>query len=191
MPTYSEERVELGAPLPAFSLLSVCGERIESKHLAGKPVVVVFTCGHCPYVQAVEDRMIALAREFIPRGVQWIGIAANDPALHPDEDSPEALCRRLSEKNYPFPILFDETQAVAKAFGAVCTPEFFVYDAAHKLYYHGRLDDNWKDPKGVTRQELREALEALLAGQAPPQPQYPAMGCSIKWRGQGEYSLPW
>lgn len=181
MPTFAEV-TPLGTALPDFSLLSVCGERVESATLRGKPLVVVFTCGHCPYVQAIEDRMIALAREFIPRGIQWIGIASNDPSLHPEEDSPEALCRRRSEKGYPFPILFDETQAVAKAFGAVCTPEFFVYDAAHKLYYHGRLDDSWKDPRAVTRQELRQALEALLAGQAPPQPQHPAMGCSIKWR---------
>lgn len=182
MPTYSEERVALGTEMPPFNLLSVCGDRVDSTQLAGRPVVVVFTCGHCPYVQAVEERIITLAKAFIPRGVQWIGIASNDPTLHPDEDSPEALCRRHAEKGYPFPILFDETQEVARAFGAVCTPEFFVYDAAHKLYYHGRLDDNWKNPHAVTREELRGALEALLSGQAPPHPQYPAMGCSIKWR---------
>lgn len=182
MPTYGSE-VALSTPLPAFELVSVCGEVVRSQDLVGQPVVVVFTCGHCPYVQAVEDRMLALAREFIPKGIRWIGIAANDPALYPQEDSPEALCRRVHEKGYPFPILFDETQEVAKRFGAVCTPEFFVYDAQHRLYYHGRLDDNWKDPAAVTRQELREALEALLAGQPAPQPQYPAMGCSIKWKG--------
>ncbi|MCS7152561.1 MAG: thioredoxin family protein [Bacteroidia bacterium] len=180
MPTYAET-IPLGTALPSFSLLSVCGEHIDSEMLRQKPLVVVFTCGHCPYVQAVEGRMLQLAAEFIPRGVQWIGIASNDPTLYP-EDSPEALCRRTREKNYPFPILYDETQAVAKAFGALCTPEFFVYDANHRLYYHGRLDDNWKDPAAVTKQELREALELLLAGMPAPQPQYPAMGCSIKWR---------
>jgi hypothetical protein len=118
---------------------------------------------------------------FIPRGISWVGIAANDPSLHPNEDSPEALCRRYHERNYPFPILFDETQAVAKAFQAACTPEFFVYDAAGRLYYHGRLDDNWKDPTAVTKEDLREALEALLQGRPAPQPQHPAIGCSIKW----------
>ncbi|MCS6895380.1 MAG: thioredoxin family protein [Bacteroidia bacterium] len=181
MPTYAEA-TPLGATLPAFSLLGVCGERVESQSLSGKPLVVVFTCGHCPYVQAIEDRMLALAREFIPRGISWVGIAANDPSLYPEEDSPEALCRRTREKDYPFPILYDETQAVARAFGAVCTPEFFLYDASHRLYYHGRLDDNWQNPHAVTRHELRDALEALLAGLPAPSPQYPAMGCSIKWR---------
>ncbi|MEN3040932.1 MAG: thioredoxin family protein [Bacteroidia bacterium] len=181
MPTYAET-IPLGTVMPSFSLLSVCGELVESRSFSGKPLVVVFTCGHCPYVQAVEARMIALAKEFIPKGISWVGIAANDPSLYPDEDSPEALCRRTREKGYPFPILFDETQAVARAFGAVCTPEFFVYDASHRLYYHGRLDDNWKQPEAVTRQDLRLALEALLAGAPAPMPQYPAMGCSIKWR---------
>jgi len=182
MPTYGNE-VALGSPMPSFSLVSVCGEPFSSQSLKGQPVVVVFTCGHCPYVQAVEDRMLALARDFIPKGLRWVGITANDPSLYPQEDSPEALCRRTREKNYPFPILFDETQEVARAFGAVCTPEFFVYDANHRLYYHGRLDDNWKEPHRVTRHELREALESLLAGKPAPQPQYPAMGCSIKWKG--------
>jgi peroxiredoxin len=181
MPTYGE-LVALGTPMPSFELLSVCGEPFRSQDLLSQPVVVVFTCGHCPYVQAVEDRMLQLARSFIPRGIRWVGIAANDPSLYPQEDSPEALCRRTREKEYPFPLLFDSTQAVARAFGAVCTPEFFVYDSKHRLYYHGRLDDNWKEPEKVTRQELREALEALLSGQPAPQPQYPAMGCSINWR---------
>lgn len=182
MPTYSSESVQLGASLPAFRMVSVCGEAYDSERFRGRPLVVVFLCGHCPYVQAVEERYLALAREYIPRGISWVGIAANDPSLYPEEDSPEALCRRYHEKQYPFPILFDDTQEVARAFQAVCTPEFFVYDAQGRLYYHGRLDDNWRDPHQVSRQELREALEALLAGQPAPSPQYPAMGCSIKWR---------
>lgn len=182
MPSYSSEDLRIGAPMPSFRLMSVCGEVYDSEQFRGKPLVVVFLCGHCPYVQAVEERYLALARTYIPKGVRWVGIAANDPSLHPEEDSPEALCRRYHEKAYPFPILFDETQAVAKAFQAVCTPEFFVYDAQGRLYYHGRLDDNWKDPKQVSREELKEALEALLAGKPAPSPQHPAMGCSIKWR---------
>lgn len=182
MPTYSINSLALGAKMPDFTLLSVCGEAFEAQQLSGAPTVVVFTCGHCPYVQAIEDRMLALAREFIPKGVRWVGIASNDPSLHPEEDNPEALCRRLHEKDYPFPILYDETQAVAKAFGAQCTPEFFLFDAKGLLYYHGRFDDNWKDPRAVTRQDLRLALESLLAGQPAPSPQYPALGCSIKWK---------
>ncbi len=182
MPTYSVEDLPLGTKMPAFSLLSVCGEAFDSQQLSGAPAVIVFTCGHCPYVQAIEDRMLALAREFIPKGVRWVGIASNDPSLYPTEDSPEALCQRVHEKDYPFPLLFDETQAVAKAFGAQCTPEFFVFDAKGLLYYHGRLDDNWKDPAAVTRQDLRLALQSLLQGAPAPHLQYPAMGCSIKWK---------
>ncbi|MCS6789916.1 MAG: thioredoxin family protein [Bacteroidia bacterium] len=182
MPTYATE-IALGSPLPAFSLMGVCGEKeLSSDSLQGAPVVVVFLCGHCPYVKAVEERFLSLARAFIPRGVRWVGIASNDPSLYPEEDSPEALCRRSREKAYPFPILYDSTQAVAKAFGAVCTPEFFVYDTQHRLYYHGRLDDNWQNPAAVTREELKEALEKLLQGEPPPSPQLPSMGCSIKWK---------
>lgn len=182
MPTYATE-IALGSSMPTFALMGVCGEKeLSSESLRGAPVVVVFLCGHCPYVKAVEERILHLARTFIPRGIRWVGIASNDPSLHPDEDSPEALCRRTREKGYPFPILYDSTQAVAKAFGAVCTPEFFVYDAQHKLYYHGRLDDNWQNPAAVTREELKEALEKLLRGEAPPSPQIPSMGCSIKWK---------
>jgi len=182
MPTYSNDSPQLGSLMPTFRLLSVCGESYDSAQLRGKPAVIVFLCGHCPYVQAVEERYLALARAYIPKGVQWVGISANDPSLYPDEDSPEALCRRYHEKSYTFPILFDATQEVTRAFQAVCTPEFFVYDAEGRLYYHGRLDDNWKDPKQVSRQELREALDALLSGKPAPMPQHPAMGCSIKWR---------
>ncbi|MCX7607186.1 MAG: thioredoxin family protein [Bacteroidia bacterium] len=181
MPTFGEN-LALGTALPTFELLSVCGEPFRSQDVHGSPLVVVFTCGHCPYVQAIEERMLTLAREFIPKGIRWVGIASNDPSLYPEEDSPEALCRRSREKDYPFPLLFDSTQEVARTFQAVCTPEFFVYDANHRLYYHGRLDDNWKEPTKVTRQELREALEALLQGKAAPTPQHPAMGCSIKWK---------
>ncbi|MCX8112083.1 MAG: thioredoxin family protein [Bacteroidia bacterium] len=182
MPTYAEN-IPIGTALPPFKLPTVCGEWVDSSALSGKPLVVVFTCGHCPYVQAIEERMLKLAAAYIPRGIQWLGIASNDPHLYPEEDSPEALCRRTREKGYPFPILYDETQAVAKAFGAVCTPEFFAYDSQHRLYYHGRLDDNWKEPNAVKREELKEALESLLSGRPAPSPQFPSMGCSIKWKG--------
>jgi hypothetical protein len=113
--------------------------------------------------------------------VQWVGICANDPTDYPD-DSKENLLKRWKAKVYGFPYLMDETQAVARAYGAVCTPEFYVYDQSRSLRYHGQLDNNWKEPSQVTRQDLREALDQLLAGKLPSKEQTPSMGCSIKWR---------
>lgn len=171
----------LGSSMPSFTLQDVQGRTVSSEDYAGLPVVVIFLCGHCPYVQAVEERYTKLARDYMSRGIAFVGICSNDYSRYP-EDSPQALRKRAQEKNYPFPILIDESQQVARAFGAQCTPEFFFYDKSHKLYYHGRLDDNWKDPKAVSRHELRNALEAYLRQEPPPQPQYPALGCSIKWK---------
>jgi len=144
-------------------------------------LVVMFICNHCPYVQAVEDRILALQREYAPRGVQLVGICSNDPTDYP-EDRPESLLRRWREKSYGFPYLVDETQEVARAFGAACTPDVYVFDRARRLAYHGRIDDNWKEPAKVTRRELAAALDALLAGKEPPREQAHAIGCSIKWR---------
>jgi hypothetical protein len=134
-------------------------------------------------VKAVEDRIIRLARAFEGRGVQMVAICANDAEGYPD-DAFDKLEERWQAKGYGFPYLHDEKQDVARAFGAVCTPDIFVYDRARKLAYRGRIDDSWKDESKVTRQELREALEALVAGQTPSGQQRPSMGCSIKWRQQ-------
>jgi len=119
MPTYSNDSPQLGSLMPTFRLLSVCRESYDSAQLRGKPAVIVFLCGHCPYVQAVEERYLALARAYIPKGLQWVGISANDPSLYPDEDSPEALCRRYHEKGYPFPILFGGKDRVGRSIAPV------------------------------------------------------------------------
>jgi peroxiredoxin len=174
--------VSLGTPCPDFDLPRVDGGRFRRADAAGaRAVVVMFICNHCPYVQAVEDRLIALAREYGPKGVRFVGICPNDPAAYP-EDAPEKLRERWEAKEYGFPYLVDETQDVARAFDAVCTPDLFVYDADLVLAYHGRIDDSWKDPARVTRRELAAALDALLAGRRPVREQHHAMGCSIKWR---------
>jgi hypothetical protein len=131
----------------------------------------------------VEDRIIRLARAFEGRGVQMVAICANDAESYPD-DGFDKLAERWQQKGYGFPYLHDEAQDVARAFGAVCTPDIFVYDRARKLAYRGRIDDSWKDESKVTRQELRDALEALVDGRSPPAQQRPSMGCSIKWRQQ-------
>jgi peroxiredoxin len=173
---------ELGAPCPDFQLPAVDGRVYARGDFAGSPVLVVmFICNHCPYVKAVEDRLIALAREHGPRGVQLVGICSNDAKEYPD-DAFERLAERWRERGYGFPYLHDEPQTVARAFGAVCTPDIFVYDRDRRLAYRGRIDDSWKDASKVTTRELAAALDALLAGQRPPALQKPSMGCSIKWR---------
>jgi len=149
-----------------------------------KALVVVFMCNHCPYVIAVQDRINELAREYSPRGVALVGINPNDAVRYPD-DSFEAMKERAKEKAYVFPYLRDDSQEVARAYGAVCTPDFFVYGRVREkflLKYAGRLDDNWKEPSQVQRRELAEALDAILSGQEPPSDQKPSMGCSIKWK---------
>lgn len=179
--TYTPEG-SLGSRCVDFSLPSVDGNIVSLQAFSGqKALVLMFICGHCPYVLAIEDRLIALAHEFSPQGVSFVGICSNDPSDHP-EDRPEALLKRSIEKAYGFPYLIDGDQRLARALGAVCTPDLYVYDADLLLKYRGRLDDSWRNPKSVQRQELKDALKALLAGQNVPTQQNPSMGCSIKWR---------
>ena len=173
---------ELGAPCPDFRLPAVDGRSYAFGDFAPSPVLVVmFICNHCPYVKAVEDRLIRLARSYGPRGVQLVGICSNDAVTYPD-DAFDKLAARWRERGYGFPYLHDEAQDVARAFGAVCTPDIFVFDRERRLAYRGRIDDSWKDEGRVTRRELAEAIEALVAGRQPPREQRPSMGCSIKWR---------
>ena len=178
--TYTPEG-SLGSPVPDFTLTSVDGRVIAARDLNPPALLVAFICNHCPYVRAIEDRLIRLAREFAPRGLQTLAICSNDPADHP-EDAPAELLRRARELQYPFPYLFDETQAVARRFGAVCTPDFFLYDGAKRLAYRGRLDDFWRDPAKAGRRELAEAVAGVLDGAPVATTQNPSMGCSIKWR---------
>ncbi|HEY2902817.1 MAG TPA: thioredoxin family protein [Polyangia bacterium] len=172
----------LGTACPSFSLPAVDGGAYALSDFTASPVLVVmFICNHCPYVKAVEDRLIQLGRTYGPRGVQLVGVCSNDAATYPD-DSFDKLAARWRDKEYGFPYLHDETQDVARAFGAVCTPDIFVYDRDRRLAYRGRIDDSWKDESKVTRRELAAALDALLSGARPSAEQRPSMGCSIKWR---------
>jgi peroxiredoxin len=182
MALLENEDVALGSRCPDFDLPTVDGGRFALADAAGAPaLVVMFICNHCPYVQAIEDRLIALAREYRPKGVAFVGICPNDATAYPD-DAPERLRARWEAKGYGFPYLLDESQDVARAFEAVCTPDLYVYDADLRLAYHGRLDDDWKQPERVTHRELAAALDALLAGRRPSGEQHHSMGCSIKWR---------
>ena len=172
----------LGSPCPDFRLPATDGRIYGRDDFAGAPVLVVmFICNHCPYVKAVEDRLIGLQRAYTPRGVQFVGICSNDAVTYP-EDAFDRLKERWELKEYGFPYLHDESQAVAHAFDAVCTPDLFVYDGDRRLVYRGRIDDSWKDPAKVTRRDLAEAIEALLHGERPSPDQHPSLGCSIKWR---------
>lgn len=145
-----------------------------------KAILIMFICNHCPYVKAVENRILMLTHEVLALGARVIAISSNDPIDYP-EDSFENMKITAKNKNYPFPYLFDANQSVAKMFGAVCTPDFFLYDQNLLLKYRGRLDDSWKDAKLVSRHELRHAILQLLQNKEVPLTQYPSMGCSIKW----------
>lgn len=172
---------EIGSTCPSFSLKDTQNKTHDQNTLAGhKATLIMFICNHCPYVKAIEDRLIMLAKEMIPLNVKVLAISSNDTSMYP-EDSPENMRLRAEQKQYPFPYLYDPDQKVAKSFGAVCTPDFFVYDENLFLQYRGRLDDSWKDEKAVTRHELRHALLQILDNKEVPLIQYPSMGCSIKW----------
>jgi peroxiredoxin len=171
----------LGSPAPDFSLPAVDGKTYSLGTFKDKPVLVVsFWCNHCPYVQGWEDRTIAVQKEFAGKGVQFVMINANDEESYPEDDFGH-MVERAKRKGYNFPYLRDESQRVAEAYGAVCTPDFFVFDASRKLRYRGKLDDS-KDAKAVRDPIMRRVLEALVAGKQPPVTFAPPMGCSIKWK---------
>ena len=172
--------VALGNPCPDFSLPGVDGRSWSRSDFKSELLLVVVMCNHCPYVQAVDDRINRLARACAGR-CDVVAINPNDATAYP-EDGFEAMRERAKLKDYAFPYLWDEDQSVARRFGALCTPDFFLYDQNRILRYRGRLDDNWKDPDAVKRRDLREAIEALLEGSEPETLQRPSMGCSIKWK---------
>lgn len=170
-----------GWDMPDMSLKDLDGNPVSLKEQAGENgLLVAFTCNHCPYAIAVWPRLVKHAKAFREVGVNTIAVNAN---IHPDfpEDSVPAMKEKVSEWGIDFPYLADETQEVARTFEAQCTPDLYLFDKQGKLYYHGRIDDYWKDEAKVTKQELAPAVEAMVAGQPAPQPQHPTIGCSIKW----------
>jgi peroxiredoxin len=179
----SSSMLELGTALPAFSLPdTVSGRTVSSSELSGKPSVVTFICNHCPYVKRIRQGLAEFGRYCAERGVAIVAISSNDPGTYPD-DAPDKMALEAKSAGYSFPYLFDDSQAVAKAFQAVCTPEFYVFDAGGKLAYRGRFDDATpKNDAPVTGRDAREAVDALLAGKQPSADQRPSIGCSIKWK---------
>jgi len=171
----------IGDPLPHFSLPSTDGLFIDTKKIKDPVLVIIFTCNHCPYAQAYEDRIVALAREFDEEGVQFVLINSNDASQYP-EDSFEQMKVRYQEKGFPCPYCVDESQEVARAYGALCTPHCFVFDRERTLQYKGRIDDNWEHPDQVMQRNLYDAIFALVHDKEPSVHEANAIGCSIKWK---------
>ncbi len=172
--------LELGSTAPDFDLPGTDGGRYSLSSFADKPVlVVVFSCNHCPYVKAYEDRMVAIQKEYADKGVQFIAINSNDDKAYP-EDSFDEMVKRAREKAFNFPYLRDEAQMVVDAYGAVCTPHVFAFDKGRKLRYRGRMDDS-RDPSTVKSPDLRNALDDMTEGLNVRVPDTRPFGCSIKW----------
>jgi peroxiredoxin len=185
--TASTMRLPLGAKAPSFDLPDPSGRRFD---LAGfdssSALLVVFICQHCPFVKHVRAGFSALAAEYQKRGVAVVAIASNDAQAFP-QDGPEGMAREALDAGYTFPYLFDETQEVAKAYGAACTPDFFLFDRERRLFYRGQMDGS-RPGNGVpvTGADLRKALDAVLAGGPAPEGQRPSLGCNIKWKPGNE-----
>ncbi len=175
--------VPLGTPMPAFSLPDGSGTLHTEASVAGPAgTLVVFMCNHCPFVIHVAQELGTLGDAFPARGIGIVGINSNDIANYPD-DHPSLMGAFAKRFGISFPYVFDASQKVARAFGATCTPDFFLYDSAGELAYRGQLDGSRPgDGTAVTGKDLRRALEAVAAGQQVPEPQLPSIGCNIKWK---------
>lgn len=183
--------LEIGQQAPAFSNLpGVDGKNHSLADFAeAKLLVVVFSCNHCPYVVGSEDRMNELYDEYQPKGVELIAINSNETENHPT-DTLEHMVERARDSSFRFAYVRDDSQETALAYGALRTPHFYVFDEQRKLRYTGRMDDNPREPGKQTTSELRDALDALLAGQDPPVPVTNPIGCNVKWKGREEHWLP-
>ena len=177
----------LGTKAPDFRLPDPGGKVVALADFESAPaLLVIFMCNHCPYVKHVRDGLAKLARDYRPRGVAVVGINSNDVANYPG-DSPAKMAAEAASAGYIFPYLYDETQAVAKAYRAACTPDLYLFDKDQRLVYRGQFDDS-RPGNGVpvTGKDLRAALEAVLAGKAVAPVQKPSIGCNIKWKPGNE-----
>lgn len=172
----------IGTPAPPFSLPGVDGKSWSLGSFSDAEIlVVVFTCNHCPYAKASEDRLIEIQDDYRDQGVRLVAINPNDDRKYPD-DSFASMKERAADKGFNFPYLRDEGQEVARAYDAACTPDIFVFGRDRKLIYNGRIDDNWQHPELVKRRDLRAVLDAALKGKTVGFEHVPSMGCSIKWK---------
>jgi thiol-disulfide isomerase/thioredoxin len=176
--------VPLGFKAPYFKLWDAISEKFLTleKLKADKATLIMFICNHCPYVKHVNQEIVRLANAYMQKGVGFVAINSNDPVQYPEDSLPK-MKEYAETLQYPFPYLFDETQEVAKDFNAACTPEFYLFDNQLTLVYHGQLDDSRpSNGKPVTGKDVRDAIEAILAGKPVSRNQMPGIGCSIKWR---------
>lgn len=173
--------LSLGSTAPDFNLISTDGNTYSLNSLASqKLLIIVFSCNHCPYVQAYEDRIIALQEDFKDT-LQVVAISSNDVISYP-EDSLEEMKKRASARKFNFPYLWDEDQSTAKAYGATHTPEIFLFDSERKLIFHGKVDDNWQDESAVKNKFLRNAIDENLSDKKISVPETFTIGCTIKWK---------
>jgi len=181
------QMLELGTPAPDFTLLEPATFRMVSRSdYEGQPLLVAFICNHCPFVLHIRDVFAAFALEYQERGLGIVAINANDVTKYP-ADHPEKMTEMVRKGGFTFPYLYDETQAVAKACHAACTPDFFLFDRDHRLVYRGRFDGATPgNREPVTGADLRAAVDALLEGTPAPEEQRPSMGCNIKWKAGHE-----
>jgi peroxiredoxin len=176
--------IPLGSVAPSFNLPdTVSGKSRSLEELKGKQgTLIMFICNHCPYVKHLNKEIVAIANEYQSKGINVIAISSNDVGQYPD-DGPDQMKVTAHQLGYNFPYLYDESQDVAKAYDAACTPDFYLYNKDLKLLYRGQLDDSRpKNTSPVTGKDMRDALDALLAGKAPTEDQKPSIGCNIKWK---------
>jgi peroxiredoxin len=175
--------IALGTTAPDFRLPDTSGKMVALGDFKSAPALaVLFICNHCPYVKHMQAGLVQLARDYQSRGAAIVAISANDAQNYPD-DSPAKMAQEAKSAGFTFPYLYDESQAVAKAYRAVCTPDIFLFDASRKLVYRGQFDDSRPGQAApVTGRDLRAALDAVLAGNPVPGRQVPSVGCSIKWK---------
>ncbi|MBI5094238.1 MAG: thioredoxin family protein [Candidatus Hydrogenedentes bacterium] len=175
--------VKLGTPAPDFELLDTEGNIVSrADFTSSKGLLVMFICNHCPYVKHVREELVRLAKEYQAKGIGIVAISSND-ADHYHEDGPEMMAQTAATFGFTFPYLYDDTQEVAKAYQAACTPDFFLYDHNHRLCYRGQLDDSRPgNDVPVTGKDLREAIDGLVTGKTISGKQKPSMGCNIKWK---------
>lgn len=175
-------KVPIGSNIIPFDLPATDGNNYSAESFKdARALVVIFSCNHCPYAKAAWPLLIKMADEFKDKDILFVAINPNDEKQYP-EDSFEEMKKRVVDWKIDFSYLRDESQETARAYKAACTPDVFVYDDNRKLYYHGRINDNWQNPQDVKSEDLKDALNLLLAGDPPPQPQHPSLGCSIKWK---------
>jgi len=182
------QMIALGTPAPDFDLPDVNGAQVKLADFAGKPLLVMFLCNHCPYVKHVNEGLVAFAKDYAGTDLAVVAINSNDVANYP-EDSPAKMKECAESLGYPFPYLFDASQEVAKFYSAACTPDFFLFDAGHALVYRGQMDES-RPENGlpVDGADLRAAVDTVLGGGAPGGDQRPSLGCNIKWKAGNEPS---